>query len=123
MQYNDLSNRVYTFTTDTTPSEHQKKSTLLLYFAQYMGEHLIHGGDLLHHQGGAAKSSSVPTAPPPSAIFMKKWFRTSKAIVMYLNNGTLQVGIGVISVLMVNLLISDMKKAHKQKPSCFFSVV
>ena len=86
VQYNDLSNRVYTFTTDNTPAEYQKKSTLLLYFAQYMDEHLIHGGDMVHKE-----VTSVPTG-----IFMKKWFRTGKAIVMYLNNGTLQVRMSVL---------------------------
>ena len=66
---------------DSTPPEYERKATLLLYFAQYMDEHLIHGGDILK-----------PEYVQPTAIFMKKWFRTSRAIVMYLNNGTLQVG-------------------------------
>lgn len=83
IQYNDLSNKVYTFSSDDVPREHRKKSTLLLYFAQYMDEHLIHGGDILQHE------QRPQDLPPP--IFMKKWFRTGKAIVMYLNNGTLQV--------------------------------
>lgn len=82
IQYNDLSNKIYTFTKDSAPPEHHKKTTLLVYFSQYMGEHLIHGGDLV--QRGSL--------PRPHAIFMKKWFRTGRAIVMYLNNGTLQVG-------------------------------
>ena len=94
IQYNDLSNRVYTFTTSTTPGEHQKKSTLLLYFAQYMCEHLIHGGDLLQHQQRdreRQQQQQQQRARAPTSIFMKKWFRTSKAIVMYLSSGTLQV--------------------------------
>ena len=68
---------------DDAPKEHKKKTTLLMYFAQYMDEHLIHGGDML------VKKDERQTLPP--AIFMKKWFRTNRAIVMYLNNGTLQV--------------------------------
>ena len=83
VQYNDLSNRVYTFRTETAPPDYQKKATLLLYFAQYMDEHLIHGGDSGRDFG----------AWTPTGIFMKKWFRTDRAIVMYLNNGTLQVRI------------------------------
>ena len=67
-----------------TPKEHKKKSTLLMYFAQYMDEHLIHGGDLL-----VKKEDKDHVVPP--AIFMKKWFRTGRAIVMFLNTGTLQV--------------------------------
>jgi polo-like kinase 2 len=82
IQYNDLSNKVYSFAADNTPREYRKKSTLLLYFAQYMDEHLIHGGDILHHRDVINEAS---------CLFMKKWFRTQKAIVMYLNNGTLQV--------------------------------
>ena len=85
IQYNDLSNKVYTFSADSAPREYRKKCTLLLYFAEYMDEHLIHGGDIL--KAGAEIEE-------PTAIFMKKWFRTGKAIVMYLNNGTLQVGSG-----------------------------
>ena len=93
MQYNDLSNKVFTFCTESAPAEYQKKVTLLLYFAQYMDEHLIHGGDMLNHRHKAASSQAgiVDTREPPTGIFMKKWFRTGKAIVMYLNNGTLQV--------------------------------
>ena len=83
IQYNDLSNKIYTFSSDNVPREYRKKATLLLYFAQYMDEHLIHGGDILQHE------DAQKNLPPP--IFMKKWFRTGKAIVMYLNNGTLQV--------------------------------
>jgi len=83
IQYNDLSNKIYTFSSDDIPRQYNKKSTLLLYFAHYMNEHLIHGGDILQHEQGPKN------LPPP--VFMKKWFRTGKAIVMYLNNGTLQV--------------------------------
>jgi len=43
--------------------------------------------------------SSLQTALDPltsgqrdAPVFMKKWFRTDRAIVMYLSNGTLQVG-------------------------------
>ncbi len=84
IQYNDLSNRVYSWDVTETPKEHKKKSTLLMYFAQYMDEHLIHGGDLL-----VKKEEKDHIVPP--AIFMKKWFRTGRAIVMFLNTGTLQV--------------------------------
>ena len=83
IQYNDLSNRVFGWSMEDAPKEHKKKTTLLMYFAQYMDEHLIHGGDML------VKKDERQTLPP--AIFMKKWFRTNRAIVMYLNNGTLQV--------------------------------
>lgn len=79
--YNDLSNKIVTFTTESAPPEQRKKVTLLLYFIQYMNEHLINSEEVA---ASAASSYS-------SAVFMKKWFRTDKAVVMYLNNGTLQV--------------------------------
>lgn len=64
-----------------------------MYFAQYMDEHLIHGGDMLNHRHN---QPAVENREPPSGIFMKKWFRTNKAIVMYLSNGTLQVNLPLI---------------------------
>ena len=91
IQYNDLSNRVYGWSMDDAPKEHKKKTTLLMYFAQYMDEHLIHGGDML-----VRKEERLCLHP---AIFMKKWFRTGRAIVMYLNNGTLQVGTALRFIL------------------------
>jgi hypothetical protein len=82
VQYNDLSNRTHSFSAQSPITEHQKKVTLLLYFAEYMDTHLIPGGNVnLLTQG----------AEQPAPIFMKKWFRTDRAIVMYLSNGTLQV--------------------------------
>ena len=46
-----------------------------------MDDHLVPGGDII----------TRPTVTQDDAIFLKKWFRTSRAIVMYLSNGTLQV--------------------------------
>ena len=73
---------------DDAPKEHKKKTMLLMYFAQYMDEDLIHGGDML------VKKDERQMLP--LAVFMKKWFRTNRAIVMYLNNGTLQVMINSV---------------------------
>jgi hypothetical protein len=81
VHYNDLSNNVITFSTDEMPAEYKSKCTLLFYFSQYMTEHLVPGGDII----------TSPTVAQDDAIFLKKWFRTSRAIVMYLSNGTLQV--------------------------------
>ena len=41
----------------------------------------------------AARSSSIPNKDNCQgvSIFLKKWFRTEKAVVMYLTDGTLQV--------------------------------
>lgn len=75
--------------------EHRKKVTLLLYFSQYMEEHLIHGAEFVKAQelkkkeileGRRAQDDNVV-----GNVFMRKWFRTDKAIIMHLSNGTLQV--------------------------------
>ena len=72
-----------------------------------MDEHLIHGGDLV--QGRAAQHPAAARQPaqaaPGQGTFMKKWFRTSKAIVMYLNNGTLQVRIINLCLLFALIII------------------
>jgi hypothetical protein len=81
------------------PNDLQKKVTLLIYFSQYMDEHLIYGANVdgvnkLVGGSGAAVTDNAPlnvcSGLTTSAVFMKKWFRTDRAIVMHLNNGTLQ---------------------------------
>lgn len=90
LQYNDLSNRVIGLTKDDVPAELKKKVTLLVYFSQYMDEHLIYGADVdpSKRQTTFGRGSSPMSA---AGVFMKKWFRTDRAIVMHLSNGTLQV--------------------------------
>jgi len=71
------------------PPDLKKKVTLLVYFSQYMDEHLIYGADVTpsrRHTFGCD-----PSSMSPAGVFMKKWFRTDRAIVMHLSNGTLQV--------------------------------
>jgi len=85
LQYNDLSNRVIGLSKDDVPSDLKKKVTLLVYFSQYMDEHLIYGANL------DSSSTRQTTCVQSGAVFMKKWFRTDRAIVMHLSNGTLQV--------------------------------
>jgi len=87
VQYNDLSNRTYSFSAQSAPPEHQKKVTLLLYFAEYMYTHLSAGGNIGLQQLHVGFDAATRDAP----VFMTKWFRTDRAIVMYLSNGTLQV--------------------------------
>ena len=87
VQYNDLSNRTYSFSAQSAPAEHQKKVTLLLYFAEYMYTHLSAGGNIGLQQLHGGVDAGMRDTP----VFMKKWFRTDRAIVMYLSNGTLQV--------------------------------
>jgi len=81
VQYSDLTNRPQSFGAQSAPAEHHKKVTLLLYFAEYMSTHLSTGGNI----------GQSHVARDDTPVFMKKWFRTDRAIVMYLTNGTLQV--------------------------------
>ncbi|XP_041359084.1 serine/threonine-protein kinase PLK1-like [Gigantopelta aegis] len=82
VQYYDLTGKLSAFTTDCIPEDLDRKTTLLQYFARYMDEHLIQGGDL-----GYVRMNR----PWSGSLYLKKWFRTTKAIVLYLSDGTLQV--------------------------------
>ncbi|KAH9524170.1 Serine/threonine-protein kinase plk1 [Bulinus truncatus] len=84
IQYYDVTGKLSAFTSDCVPDELERKTTLLQYFARYMDEHLINGGDL-------ESSNSSDSVSWSGSMFLKKWFRTAKAIVMYLSDGTLQV--------------------------------
>jgi len=69
-------------TMDQYPSTLEKKMKLLAYFRSYMQENLIKAG------------ASIPPREGDELIrlpFLRQWFRTSRAVVMHLTNGTLQV--------------------------------
>ncbi len=55
---------------------------LLNYFRNYMKEHLLKAGANMEVREGD-ELSRIPA--------LKTWFRTSRAVVMHLTNGTLQV--------------------------------
>jgi hypothetical protein len=84
IQYYDVTGRLSVYTSDSAPEELERKTTLLQYFARYMDEHLIQGGDLENSIANDSISLS-------RSLYLKKWFRTAKAIVLYLSDGTLQV--------------------------------
>lgn len=64
------------------PQMLEKKVKLLNYFMNYMKEHLLKAGANMQIREGD-ELSRIP--------FLKTWFRTSRAVVMFLTNGTLQV--------------------------------
>ena len=69
-------------TLECYPPVLEKKMKLLAYFRSYMQENLIKAG------------ASVPPREGDELIrlpFLRQWFRTSRAVVMHLTNGTLQV--------------------------------
>ncbi|CAG5126129.1 unnamed protein product, partial [Candidula unifasciata] len=84
VQYYDVTGKLSAFSSDCIPDELERKTTLLQYFARYMDEHLIQGGDV-------ENSSSSDSISWSGSVFLKKWFRTAKAIILYLSDGTLQV--------------------------------
>ncbi|XP_074640436.1 serine/threonine-protein kinase PLK1-like isoform X2 [Tubulanus polymorphus] len=84
VQFVDVANRAAAFSTEFPPPNMIKRSKLVTYFATYMDENLIQGGEV------PEEVQEVPGITL-SNTFMKKWFRTEKAIVMYLSNGILQV--------------------------------
>ncbi len=55
---------------------------LLNYFRNYMKEHLLKAGANMELREGD-EFSRIPA--------LKTWFRTSRAVVMHLTNGTLQI--------------------------------
>ena len=65
------------------PPTIEKKVKLLNYFMNYMKEHLLKAGANME-VGERDELSRIPA--------LKTWFRTSRAVVMHLTNGTLQVG-------------------------------
>ncbi|KAK3089007.1 hypothetical protein FSP39_000092 [Pinctada imbricata] len=83
VQYFDVTGKSSSYTVECVPEDLEKKTTLLLYFARYMDEHLI--------QGGNVEVSKDSDDSWYGNIYLKKWFRTAKAIVLYLSDGTLQV--------------------------------
>lgn len=117
VHYNDLSNRTQTFNAQLASNEHQKKMTLLMYFAEYMDTHLIAGGQVPLNGASIsslANSTTTTTTTTTSeqqpakdehstAIFMKKWFRTDRAIIMYLTSGTLQARSSIVLFTFIKL--------------------
>ncbi|XP_029641023.1 serine/threonine-protein kinase PLK1 [Octopus sinensis] len=85
IQYNDVTGKESRYPIDCVPPKLEKKKKLLLLFARYMDEYLIKGGEFTDY--------SVLTDSPMSGLYLKKWFRTPRAILMYLSNGTLQVNV------------------------------
>ncbi|GAB1610294.1 serine/threonine-protein kinase PLK1-like [Argonauta hians] len=85
IQYNDVAGKEMRYPVDCVPSKLEKKKKLLLLFARYMDEYLIKGGEF-------SEDSDLINSPV-AGLYLKKWFRTPRAILMYLSNGTLQVNI------------------------------
>lgn len=69
------------YTVKDYPEALEKKMKLMTFFLQYMNEHLMKAGGSI-----AVKNDAMSRVP-----YMHQWFRTQTAVVMQLNNGTVQV--------------------------------
>ena len=90
------------------PPEIEKKVKLLNYFMNYMKEHLLKAGANMQSRDGD-ELSRIP--------FLRTWFRTSRAVVMFLTNGTVQVT-EMFQILNISIILlwagscSDQGHAH-----------
>ena len=90
IQYVERSGAEHYHTMDQHPPLLSKKVKLLAYFRSYMQEHLIKTGASVAPRDGD-EHLRLP--------FLRQWFRTSRAVVMHLTSGTLQVTYLFISSL------------------------
>ncbi|XP_071953390.1 serine/threonine-protein kinase PLK1-like isoform X1 [Antedon mediterranea] len=108
VQYLSNDHRVHTFKMSAIPPRLSKKVTLLDYFSTYMDEHLVKGpetgitvmtpqdakgGDLVWDAMSPIPKRKAPSPSPTPTLqpYLVKWYRTDKAIAMYLSNGTFQL--------------------------------
>lgn len=82
IHYIDYDGLEHYYTLHDFPTSLEKKVKLLNYFRNYMKEHLLKAGANMEVREGD-ELSRIPS--------LKVWFRTSRAVVMHLTNGTLQV--------------------------------
>eukprot|EP00095_Tigriopus_kingsejongensis_P002999 maker-scaffold784_size97500-snap-gene-0.29 protein:Tk02999 transcript:maker-scaffold784_size97500-snap-gene-0.29-mRNA-1 annotation:"polo-like kinase 1" len=82
IHYIDFEGHEHYYTLTNFPTTLEKKVKLLNYFRNYMKEHLLKAGANIETREGD-ELSRIPS--------LKTWFRTSRAVVMQLSNGTLQI--------------------------------
>lgn len=82
IHYIDVDGQEHYYTMNEFPQSVEKKVKLLNYFRNYMKEHLLKAGANIEIRE-EDQLSRIPA--------LKTWFRTSRAVVMHLSNGTLQI--------------------------------
>jgi len=82
IHYIDYDGNEHYYTMNEFPTTVEKKVKLLNYFRNYMKEHLLKAGANMEVRE-EDQLSRIPA--------LKTWFRTSRAVVMHLSNGTLQI--------------------------------
>lgn len=92
----------------------EKKMKLLAYFRSYMRDNLIKAGASI-----AARDGDELIRLP----YLRQWFRTSRAVVMHLTNGTLQVLLLSLNSILCYLVFTEfalIPRAEPTAPSAFF---
>merc|ERR1719244_1490499 len=82
IHYIDYESSEHYYTMNEFPATVEKKVKLLNYFRNYMKEHLLKAGANMEVRE-EDQLSRIPA--------LKTWFRTSRAVVMHLSNGTIQI--------------------------------
>jgi len=82
IHYIDFDGAEHYYTIKEFPASLEKKVKLLNYFRNYMKEHLLKAGANMEVRE-EDQLSRIPA--------LKTWFRTSRAVVMHLTNGTIQI--------------------------------
>uniref|UniRef100_A0A8D0L3H2 polo kinase n=1 Tax=Sphenodon punctatus TaxID=8508 RepID=A0A8D0L3H2_SPHPU len=80
VHYNLTNSKHFSFPATAIPKPLQGQMSVLRYFASYMEQHLMKGGDL--------PSIDEPGQP---ALLLLQWVKTDQALLMLFSNGTLQV--------------------------------
>ncbi|KAM9008195.1 serine/threonine-protein kinase PLK3 [Ara ararauna] len=80
VHYNPTSSKHLVFSVAAIPEQLQGQMSVLRYFASYMEQHLMKGGDL----------PSIDDLGQP-ALLLLQWVKTDQALLMLFSNGTLQV--------------------------------
>jgi len=110
IHYIDFEGGEHYYTLKEFPTSLEKKVKLLNYFRNYMKEHLLKAGANIEVKDGD-ELSRIPA--------LKTWFRTSRAVVMHLSNGTLQINFFkdhtkiILCPLMGAVTYIDEEKRHR----------
>lgn len=81
LEYRDSNGSVEAHSPSSLPPNLQEKFSLLKYFANYMEENLTEGGDVPKNPGRKKKP----------LVYLQRWMRTDRAVVMQLSCSMLQV--------------------------------
>ncbi|XP_042318762.1 serine/threonine-protein kinase PLK3 [Sceloporus undulatus] len=80
VRYNLTNSKHFSFPASAVPEQLQGQMSVLQYFASYMEQHLMKGGDL----PSIDETGQVP-------LLLLQWVKTNQALLMLFSNGTLQV--------------------------------